>query len=116
MIKIWHNPRCSKSREGVKALEENKVDFETYLYLKEELTVDQLKDLVEKLGIEPIELVRTKEAIWKTEFKGKDLSDEDILNAMIEHPRLIERPVVVVENKAVIGRPTEAIVTLLENQ
>ncbi|CAI8345266.1 arsenate reductase (glutaredoxin) [Flavobacteriaceae bacterium] len=113
MITIYHNPRCSKSRLGVKALEESGKEFEIINYLDGSLTFDELKTLIDKLGIIPLELVRQNEAIWKTNFKGKTLSDAELVHAMIDHPKLIERPIVVHGNKAVIGRPTERILDLI---
>lgn len=113
MIKIWHNPRCSKSREGLKMLEESKQEFSTFLYLKEDFEKEQLVEVLEILGISAIELVRTKEAIWKSDYKDKELTDDEIIDAMMEHPRLIERPIVIRDNQAVIGRPTEKILELL---
>lgn len=113
MITIYHNPRCQKSRLGVKALEESGQAFTIVKYLETPLTVEQLKTIVQQLGLSPLELVRTQEAIWKSDFKGKVLSDEEILQAMTVHPKLMERPVVVNGDKAVIGRPTERILDLL---
>ena len=113
MIKIYHNPRCSKSRQGVKYLEEKGLEFEVIQYLKDELNAEELKELIQKLNIQPIELVRTKEAIWKENYKDLDLSDDQIIQAMVENPRLIERPIVVNKDKAVVARPTEDIDLLL---
>lgn len=109
MIKIYHNPRCSKSRQGVKYLEDKGLEFEVIEYLKDELNAEELKELIQKLNIQPIELVRTKEDIWKENYKDLDLSDDQIIQAMVENPRLIERPIVVNKNKAVVARPTEDI-------
>ncbi len=109
MIKIYHNPRCSKSRQGVKYLEDKDLDFEVIQYLKDEFTADELKEVIQKLNIKPIELVRTKEAIWKEHYKDLELSEDQIIQAMVENPRLIERPIVVNKDKAVVARPTEDI-------
>ena len=114
MIKIYHNPRCTKSRQGVAVLENAKVPFETIKYLETPLNENELKDILKLLNITPIELVRKTEKIWKENYKGKELSEAAIVKAMIDNPKLIERPIVVKENKAVIGRPTELIVDLLE--
>lgn len=113
MITIYHNPRCQKSRLGVKALEDSGQAFTIVKYLETPLTVEQLKTIVQQLGLSPLELVRTQEAIWKSDFKGKVLSNEEIIQAMITHPKLMERPIVVKADKAVIGRPTERILDLL---
>lgn len=109
MIKIYHNPRCSKSREGLCTLQDLNQDFEIINYIKNPLTFDELKRLIALLKIKPIELVRTKESIWKEQFKDKNLTDEEIIEAMVTHPKLIERPIVVNGNKAVIARPIEKI-------
>ncbi len=109
MIQIFHNPRCSKSRLGLALLEEAKVDFEIIKYLDTPPSKEELTNILKKIGIKPIELVRKNEAIWKEQFKGKDLSDSEILMAMVNNPKLIERPIVINGNKAVIGRPTELI-------
>lgn len=109
MIKIYHNPRCSKSRQGLAILEDSGKDFKTIKYLEETLTVKELESIISKLGIKPIDLIRKNEAIWKSDFKGKTLSDSDIISAMVKHPKLIERPIVVNGDKAVVGRPPESI-------
>lgn len=113
MTTIYHNPRCSKSREGLQLLEDSGVEFDVVKYLDDKLSFQQLTEVIGKLGIQPIELVRKTEAIWKENYKGKDLSKGDIVKAMVEHPKLIERPIVVTENGAVIGRPATAITQLL---
>ncbi len=113
MIKILHNPRCSKSRAGVTLLEEKGVEFEIIKYLDDPLTPDELTTVIEKLGIRPLELVRKNEADYKEELADKELSDEEWILAMVENPRLIERPIVINGDKAVIGRPVEAIESIL---
>lgn len=109
MIKIYHNPRCRKSREGLAVLQGAKVKFEIIKYLDTPPSAVELKEILKKIGIKPIELVRTKEAIWKENFKGKELSDSEIIKAMARYPKLIERPIVVNAAKAVLGRPAELI-------
>lgn len=113
MIQILHNPRCRKSREGLALLEAEGQDFMVIKYLEDKLTVKNLTTIVSKLDISPIDLVRKNEAIWKSEFKGKDLNDAKIIEAMVANPKLIERPIVINKNKAVIGRPSDAIKTIL---
>lgn len=108
MVTIYHNPRCSKSREGLKFLEEQNVDFQLVKYLDNPLTKSELTNLIKKLNITPIELVRKKEEGWKN-YKGQELSDEQIIEAMVENPKLIERPIVVNGDKAVIARPFSLI-------
>ncbi|SHH62838.1 arsenate reductase (glutaredoxin) [Winogradskyella jejuensis] len=113
MIQILHNPRCQKSREGLQLLEATNNEFEVIKYLDNPLTILELKSIISKLGISPLDLVRKNEVIWKSDYKGKNLSDEDIITAMVKHPKLIERPIVINKNKAVVGRPTEAINIIL---
>ncbi len=112
-MKIYHNPRCSKSRQTLALLKENAIDPEVILYLDKAPTTQELLDLLNKLQLSPIQLVRKGEAIWKEKFKGKDLSDDDIIKAMILNPKLIERPIVVKGNKAVLGRPPENVLQLI---
>lgn len=109
MIKIYHNPRCTKSRHGLALLEASGKEFEVVKYLDAIPTKEELNYIIQKLGFSPIELVRKNEAIWKENFKGKELSDDEIIEAMIQYPKLIERPIVINNDKAVIGRPTENI-------
>lgn len=109
MIKIYHNSRCSKSREGLCVLNDLKQEIEVINYIDNPLTFIELKNLVELLKIKPIELVRTKETIWKEQFKDQILTDDEIIQAMIDFPKLMERPIVVNGNKAVIARPSEKI-------
>lgn len=113
MITIYHNARCKKSREGLALLNDSGEDFEIREYLKEPVSEEELKDLLQKLGMAPIELVRTDEKIWKEHYKGKDLSDDELVRVMAEHPKLIQRPIVVKGNSAVVGRPAEKISELL---
>ncbi|RCW92602.1 arsenate reductase (glutaredoxin) [Winogradskyella arenosi] len=109
MIKIYHNPRCSKSRQGLALLEASGQEFEVIKYLDQPLSSEDLKAIVSKLGIKPLELIRKNEAIWKSDYKGKTLTDDAIIEAMVANPKLIERPIVVNGTQAVIGRPTELI-------
>ena len=113
MIKIYHNNRCSKSRIGVGVLEDSGKPYEIVKYLENVPSFDELKVIISKLNIKPIELIRKNEAIWKSDFKGKTLNDTDIINAMITNPKLIERPIIINGNKAVIGRPAELILDII---
>jgi len=112
-MKIYHNPRCSKSRQTLALLQENGIEPEVVLYLDAVPTTDELRALLAKLGISPMQLVRKGEAVWKEKFKGKELSDDEIIAAMIFNPKLIERPIVVKDNKAVLGRPPENALELI---
>lgn len=113
MISIYHNPRCSKSREGLTLLENSGKDFEVIKYLDEPISEAGLKTIISLLDIAPIKLVRTNEAIWKSDYKGKTLTDGQIIKAMVKHPKLIERPIVINGKKAVIGRPPAHILDII---
>ena len=113
MIKIYHNPRCRKSREGLQLLKESKQEFKIIEYLKEAPSFDELKSIIHLLGIPPLELIRKNESIWKKNYKGKELTNDEMIRAMTEHPKLIERPIVINKEKAVIGRPPENIEYIL---
>ena len=110
---IWHNPRCSKSRNAVTLLEEKGIDADVVKYLDTPPSKEELKEVLKMLGISARELMRTKEAIYK-ELDLKEVSDEEqLIEAMVEHPKLIERPIVIKDDKAAIGRPIENIIDLL---
>ncbi|QYA26286.1 arsenate reductase (glutaredoxin) [Gramella sp. MT6] len=113
MLRIYHNARCKKSREGLEILKNSGKEFEIKEYLKEPLSENELADLIKKLDITPIQLVRKNEKIWKEDYKDKDLSDKELITVMVKNPKLIERPVVETERKAVIGRPPSNIDKLL---
>lgn len=112
-ITVYHNPRCSKSRMAVNYLEEKGIDFDTIEYLKDLPSKAELKAVLKKLGIPAEKLLRKNEADFKEHFKGKELSEDEWIEAMIQYPKLIERPIVIKGNKAVVARPTEEIDTLL---
>jgi arsenate reductase len=109
MIKIYHNPRCTKSRDGLCEIELLNQPFEIIKYLDNPFTKEELIDVLKKLNYKPIELVRTKEKIWIENYKGKKLSDDEIIEAMLNNPKLIERPIIVNGDKAVVARPKEKI-------
>ncbi len=112
-VMIWHNPKCSKSRNSMTLLEEKGVDAEVIKYLDTPPTKEELKTLLSQLGMNARELMRTKETIYK-ELGLKDVEDEEkLIEAMVENPKLIERPIVIKDGKAVIGRPIENVVELL---
>ena len=113
MIQIYHNPRCGKSRNCVAYISDKKLDTSIIKYLETPPTVQEIKDLLLKLNFKPIQLVRTKESIWIENYKGKELSDLQIIQAMLENPILIERPIIVNGNNAVIGRPIENIYKII---
>ncbi len=113
MIQIYHNPRCGKSRSTLKILEEKDLSFDTKLYLKSPPTFEELKTVLNKLSIKPEALLRKGETLYKEQFKGKHLTDDEWIAAMVEYPILIERPIVINGNQAVIGRPPEKVLEIL---
>lgn len=113
MIQIYHNSRCGKSRECLAFLEKSGQEYEIIKYLEDVPTFDELKEIIKKLGIKPIELVRRKEKIWTDNFKDKPLSEDEIIQAMISNPILIERPIVINGDKAIIARPLEKVTAIL---
>lgn len=113
IIEIWHNPKCSKSREALQLLKDENCHVEVREYLKDAPTKAVLIDLLKKLGIKAHELIRTGEEIYKTTFKGKELNEEEWIQAMVDYPKLIERPIVIQGKKAIIGRPPSLVLELL---
>ena len=113
-VKVYHNPRCTKSRNSLAYLDEKGVSYDVHLYLQDTLTNKEFKQILIKLGMKPQELLRKNEAIFKEQFKGKELTDDQWIEVMIEFPKLMERPIVVKGNRAVVGRPTEKINELLD--
>ena len=107
MIQIYHNSRCSKSRECLNLLEHSDVEFEIIKYLETPPTFEELEAIIGKLGINPIELIRKKEKLWLENFKNKEFKTKELIQIMVSNPILIERPIVVNGNKAIIARPIE---------
>ena len=112
-VTIYHNPRCRKSREALALLTEKALDITVVEYLKDTLSLEALATLIEEMNIQPIDLVRRNEAIWKEQFKGKELDNKAILKAMVDNPKLIERPIVKSEQGVVIGRPLEKVLEVI---
>ena len=113
-VTIWHNPRCSKSRNAATLLEEQGIEAKVVKYLDTPPSKEELVEMLKMLGITARELMRTKEAVYK-ELNLKEETDEDkLIEAMVENPKLIERPIVIKDGKAAIGRPIERIVELLK--
>ncbi|MCT4369787.1 arsenate reductase (glutaredoxin) [Yangia mangrovi] len=110
---LWHNPRCSKSREALALLEEKGARPKVRRYLEDAPTYDELKAAQAALGVSAIEMVRTKEAEFKAAGLSRDSDDEALLRALAETPKLIERPVAFAGSRAVIGRPPERVLELL---
>jgi len=113
MITVYHNPRCGKSRDCVAFIENSENKFEIIHYLDSPLSYEELDGLIKKLKVKPIELIRTKEAIWKEQFEDRKLTRKQIINAMVKYPILMQRPIAVNGDKAVIARPFEKIESII---
>ncbi|MAE08323.1 MAG: arsenate reductase (glutaredoxin) [Bacteroidetes bacterium] len=105
MIKIYHNARCKKSRAGLQYLQERTDNIEVVEYIKNPIDEDTLKKLLIMLNISPLKLVRTQEAMYKSNLKGKNFTDYEWVKIMVENPKLIKRPIVIKGNKAILGDP-----------
>lgn len=112
-MKVYHNPRCSKSRQTLQIIEEKGIEVEIIKYLEDVPSEAELKAVLKALGIPAEKLLRKGEADFKENFKGKDLSEDEWIKAMIQYPKMIERPIVVKDNKAVLGRPPENVLDLI---
>jgi arsenate reductase len=113
MIQIYHNPRCSKSREALQYLQDKQLPHEVVNYMDEPLTFEELEEVLDKLGMDPFELIRLNEQIWKDEFAEKDMDDNELIFLMVEYPQLMQRPIVVNGEMAVLARPASKIDELL---
>jgi arsenate reductase len=114
LVTLYHNPRCSKSRNTLELLKENSVNPEVILYLDTPPDTRELKVLLKKLGLTAAQLVRRGEDAYKASGLNKDSDDEEILAAMAKYPKLIERPIVVKGSRAVLGRPPENVLELIK--
>jgi len=112
-MRIYHNPRCSKSRGALELLEKNGVTPEVIRYLDMPPTREELIELLAKLGMQPSELVRKGESVCKENYANREMSESDWLDAMLTHPVLIERPIIISGERAVVGRPPEKVLELL---
>lgn len=113
MTTIYHNPRCSKSRQTLQLLEAAQEEIEIVLYLEAIPSVQKISEIIQLLKITPMQLIRKSETVWKENFKGKDLTEDQLVQAMHDHPKLIERPIVLKNGKAALGRPPEDVLTIL---
>ncbi|MBI3233591.1 MAG: arsenate reductase (glutaredoxin) [Bacteroidetes bacterium] len=113
MITIFHNTRCSKSRQACSILEEKGVAFEVIDYIKNPPSQSELTKIVKLLGVKPFDIVRRTEELYKSSYKGTQLTDKEWIEVMVSNPILIERPIVINGNKAVVGRPPELVLDLL---
>lgn len=112
-LTIYHNARCSKSREALALLTKQGIETEVIEYLKTPLTKKILKNLLMKLNLKPIDIIRTNEDIFKKKFKGKNFINEEWIQILIENPTLLQRPIVVDEYKAIIARPPESLLEFI---
>lgn len=113
MITIYHNPKCSKSRKTLELILNKTKEVQIIEYLKDIPTLQDLKEILSKLGLEAIKIIRTKEKEFQ-EYNQKDLSEEELLKLIALHPTLLERPIVTLDDKAIIGRPPENVLELLK--
>ncbi len=113
MLRIFHNPRCTKSRETLQIIKESGEMVEIVEYLKAVPSKEELTEIIRLLGIKPEQLLRKGEAIFKEKYKGKNLSDDEWIAAMVQNPKLIERPIVIKGDRAIIGRPPEKVKELI---
>lgn len=113
MMKVYHNNRCSKSRQTLDLLKKNSNDFEVFHYLESEIDPKELTFIIEKLGVKAEDLVRKSEDLYKELFKGKRLSAQEWVDAMVKYPKLIERPIVINGHKVALGRPPENVLSIL---
>jgi arsenate reductase len=115
MYKIYHNPRCAKSRAGLQAITDTGSAFEIIDYLKQPLTIDQFKRLLIKLNLPPVELVRKQEEVFKTRFKGKNFNDDEWIRLLIEFPKLMRRPIIEMQYKAAVCDDAARLSEFLES-
>jgi arsenate reductase len=113
VITYWHNPRCSKSRAGLALLQDKGVAVQQRLYLQDAPSLDEIKQVQAKLGVAILDMMRTKDKRFNELGLSMDMGDDGLLTAMAQNPALIERPIAIKGNLAVIGRPTEALKALL---
>ena len=115
MITIYHNPRCRKSREALALLEERGIEHLVRLYLNDEesMSAAEFQNVLDALDMDAIDLVRKNESVWKEEYKTLELDEDEIILAMIEHPKLMERPIVMNGDRAVVARPAEKLLDVL---
>jgi arsenate reductase len=112
-MKIYHNPRCSKSRQTLQLINDSNAEVEIIEYLNEIPTIEDLKLILMKLNLHPKDIIRKGEAVYKEKFKSSNFNEDEWIKIMVEYPKLIERPIVIKGNKAIIGRPPENVLALL---
>jgi len=115
MVMIWHNARCGKSRDSKNLLDEKGIEYEVFEYLKNDFTAENIKDIMKKLGISDVkEMLRTKEKEYKAlGLDDKSKTEDEIIDLVVQNPKLVERPIVIKGDRAAIGRPIEKVIELL---
>ena len=114
-LTIYHNTRCRKSREALELLESKGLKPDIIEYLKNPLSEKQIEELILLLNLDPMQLVRVNEALWKEQYRGKNFSKSEIIALLTKHPKLIERPIISSSTNAVIGRPIDQLIHFLES-
>ena len=112
-MKIYHNPRCRKSRETLNIVQNQGIEPEIVLYLETPPSRKEIRNLLKQLNLKAVDLVRKEEKLYKEEYRGKELTEEQWITVMADNPKLIQRPIVVLDGKAIIGRPPESVHVLL---
>ena len=112
---IYHNPRCRKSREALQLLEEKNIKFKVVKYLEQNFDKQSLRKVLDIIGKKPSDALRKNEEIWKKQLNGKNIGEDEILDLMIQYPKLIERPILVCGNKGIMARPIEKLIDFIDN-
>lgn len=113
-LTVYHNPRCKKSREAIQYLEDKGIPFDTVKYLEQSFDKNTLADVLMKINKKPSEILRKNEILWKKDYSSKNLTEDQILQLLVKHPRLIERPIVTTSNKGVLARPIENLIEFMQ--
>lgn len=113
-LTVYHNPRCKKSREAIQYIEDKGIPFDTVKYLEQSFDKNSLIDVLKKINKKPSEILRKNEFLWKKDYASKNLSEDQILKLLVEHPGLIERPIVTTSNKGVLARPIENLIEFIQ--
>ena len=113
-MKIYHNSRCRKSREALKIIESKEINIEIVEYLKKPINKDELKVILKMLKISAFDLIRKNESIYKNLYKGKNFSNEEWMEIILSNPILMERPIIIKDNRALIARPSEKVLNLID--
>jgi arsenate reductase (glutaredoxin) len=114
MFTVYHNPKCRKSRAGLQYLIDNNIEYSVVEYIKNPITQVELKQILVKLNKKPVDVLRTQEDVFKEQFKGKNFTDEEWVQIICENPKLLQRPIVVGQYKAVIADPSDEIDRLIK--